>query len=117
MALKPKVACKYFNCPELVDSPGYCPKHRAFMGYVSDQWHDLYNNPRWVKYRKGYLNKNPLCVQCKKENQITPSQVVDHIIQHRGSLELFWNPENHQALCLTCHRRKTAIESGFGERK
>lgn len=112
---KPKVACKFASCPELLDSPGYCPKHRAFMGYASDSWHYLYNNDRWRKYSKSYLNKHPLCVQCKQNKEITPSEVVDHIIPHRGDKKLFWDPNNHQALCQRCHHEKTAQESGFGE--
>jgi 5-methylcytosine-specific restriction protein A len=112
--LKPRVACKFPLCPELLDSPGYCKKHRALMGYVSDQWHYLYNNQRWRKYSKGYLNKHPLCHQCKQENQIAPSDVVDHIVPHRGDRKLFWDSENHQALCNTCHHVKTGKESDWG---
>ena len=41
--------------------------------------------------------------------------IVDHIIPHRGDLEMFWNQLNHQALCKRCHDSKTAREDGgFG---
>jgi 5-methylcytosine-specific restriction protein A len=38
--------------------------------------------------------------------------VVDHVIPHRGDVELFWKPGNHQALCKACHDRKTVLEDG-----
>jgi 5-methylcytosine-specific restriction protein A len=40
---------------------------------------------------------------------------VDHIIPHKGNKGLFWTRFNHQALCKSCHDRKTATEDGgFG---
>lgn len=41
---------------------------------------------------------------------------VDHIVAVAGPADpLFWKTENHQALCGTCHKRKTALENGgFG---
>jgi 5-methylcytosine-specific restriction enzyme A len=113
MGRKPKVPCRYFNCPELLDHPGYCDKHKAMMGYVSDEYHHLYNNDRWRNYSKNYLKKHPLCVQCKREGKIVPSGVTDHILQHRGDPVSFWDPKNHQALCVPCHSEKTARETGI----
>ena len=44
-----------------------------------------------------------------------PSEVVDHVIPHRGDMKLFWDPENHRAMAKRCHDRKTATEDGgFG---
>jgi len=61
------------------------------------------------------LKCNPLCVECKKQGKITPATVVDHIVPHKGDQEKFWDPNNHQSLCDTCHNRKTAKEDGgFG---
>jgi 5-methylcytosine-specific restriction protein A len=69
----------------------------------------------WRKYRKSFLRKNPLCVECLKNNLYIPSTRVDHIIPHKGNRKLFRDPNNHQALCESCHNRKTATEDGgFG---
>lgn len=62
----------------------------------------------WAKRRKIYLTSNPLCVLCQKEGYTVPATVVDHVIPHRGNIELFNNEENWQALCKTCHDLKTA---------
>lgn len=40
------------------------------------------------------------------------AEVVDHIIPHRGDLDLFHDPENWQSLCKHCHdSTKAQIES------
>lgn len=58
---------------------------------------------RWDKARKTYLAHNPLCVMCKREGRVTPANVVDHIVPHKGSQELFWNADNWQSLCTHHH--------------
>jgi 5-methylcytosine-specific restriction protein A len=63
-----------------------------------------------------YLKQHPLCVKCLEEGKITIATVVDHIIPHKGDMVLFWQVENHQALCKRCHAIKTAKEDGgFGK--
>jgi 5-methylcytosine-specific restriction protein A len=41
---------------------------------------------------------------------LTPATAVDHIQPHRGDYELFWDSDNWQPLCATCHGRKTLAE-------
>ncbi len=60
---------------------------------------------RWRKARQEYLKLNPLCVRCG-----APATDVDHIIPHRGNQALFWDVNNWQALCHSCHSRKTQKE-------
>jgi len=33
---------------------------------------------------------------------------VDHIVPHRGDMQLFWAAPNHQALCASCSNAKSA---------
>jgi 5-methylcytosine-specific restriction protein A len=35
---------------------------------------------------------------------------VDHIIPHKGDMKLFWDSDNWQGLCKSCHSKKTAKE-------
>lgn len=49
-----------------------------------------------------------MCEDCK--HKAVPSEVVDHIIAHRGDQTLFWDRDNHQALAKVCHDRKTMKE-------
>lgn len=65
-------------------------------------------NHEWQKARAAYLAAHPLCVMpgCS-----APSTTVDHIIPHRGDDRLFWDRNNWQALCTTCHsKHKQRIE-------
>jgi len=54
-----------------------------------------------------YLNENPLCAECLASGIITPALVVDHIEPHKGDYDKFWNENNMQSLCETCHNKKT----------
>lgn len=46
-----------------------------------------------------------------KVAQDMEATVVDHIIPHRGNMELFWRRENWQPLCEKHHNVKTAKET------
>ena len=65
---------------------------------------------RWQKQRLHYLQAHPLCVMCQADDMITAATVVDHIKPHKGNDALMWDQNNWQALCKTCHDRKTATQ-------
>ena len=79
----------------------------------SDYQH-LYDR-RWRKARELFLQSNPLCVMCQDASMIEPATVVDHIKPHRGDQDLFWNQSNWQALCKSCHDRKTKTTDRYVE--
>lgn len=64
---------------------------------------------RWRKYRQAYLHEHPLCVACKEEGRTTAATDLDHITPVNDGGD-FWDPDNHQPLCHSCHSRKTARE-------
>ena len=50
------------------------------------------------------------------QDKTEPANEVDHIIPHQASYHLMWDRENWQALCKSCHSKKTASErNGLGE--
>lgn len=58
---------------------------------------------RWQRLRKLYVRHHPLCVVCG-----APATDVDHITpKRRGGSD---DESNLQALCSTCHNRKTNRE-------
>lgn len=59
---------------------------------------------RWRAYRLTFLANNPFCAMIA-EGCTLVATVVDHIKPHRGDRGLFWDTENHQALCSHCHDR------------
>lgn len=79
---------------------------------------------RWRVYRAGFLLEYPLCGQgpdaaaalvgsCKAEGRPTAANVVDHIVDHKGDEEKFWDPKNHRASCKPHHDAR--IDAGdFG---
>lgn len=70
---------------------------------------------RWQKIRIAFLQQNPLCVMCQKEEVIKPATVVDHIQPHKGDQALFWDQNNWQPLCNPHHRSVSAKYDGaFG---
>jgi 5-methylcytosine-specific restriction enzyme A len=115
MPLKPKQPCRYPGCPELTYDR-YCDKHKKIFESeytkTSRPFKYLYNTSRWKKLRKQFLQEHPLCEECKAKGVIKAATVVDHIEAHKGDGELFWNQNNWQALCKSCHDRKTAKSDG-----
>ncbi|MBB4267611.1 HNH endonuclease [Roseospira visakhapatnamensis] len=64
----------------------------------------------WKRARRAFLAEHPVCAVCG-----APATVVDHIVPHRGDLTVFWDRSRWQALCASCHGRKTAArDGGFG---
>lgn len=58
---------------------------------------------KWQQAIIPFKKENPLCVYCQRQGIISPAEVVDHIIPHRGDQKLFWDRSNWQSLCKSCH--------------
>ena len=117
MPYKPSRPCRYQGCPNLTDHPrGYCSLHLSGKYREEDSKrppsHERGYDRHWRKERWAYLTENPLCVECLKEERVTPATIVDHIIPPKGNQELFWDRSNWQSLCKPHHDRKTATEDG-----
>jgi 5-methylcytosine-specific restriction protein A len=69
---------------------------------------------KWQKARERYLCDHPLCVYCHRQGLTAAASVVDHKVPHRGDQDLFWNEDNWQALCKTCHDSVKQAEEATG---
>ncbi|HHX0886543.1 TPA: HNH endonuclease [Pseudomonas aeruginosa] len=94
---------------------------RAVQTVNPDSWRSGKNSTqrgygyRWQQARARFLAKHPLCRLCSDAGKVVAATEVDHIIPHRGDMELFWQESNWMALCKVCHSKKTATEDGgFG---
>lgn len=114
MPRKPKTSCKHPRCPDLTEDR-FCEKHKKFYERKSANARGY--DSRWRKSRKRFLNANPLCVECLKVDRLVEATVVDHIIPHRGDKKLFCDENNWQALCKSCHDRKTMTVDRYQEYK
>ena len=72
--------------------------------------HERGYGSKWQTARKAYLIQHPLCKKCLSNTSVVAATVVDHIIPHRGDMQLFWDSGNWQPLCKTCHDHKTLKE-------
>lgn len=110
MPSRPLRPCSYPGCPELVKA-GYCDAHkRTQPDYHIPEHQRMYNSARWKRMRKAQLTREPWCVDCLAQGVYTVATDVDHIAAHRGDERLFYDANNLQSLCHSCHSRKTASE-------
>ncbi len=88
-----------------------CKRHEVVGEHESKTRKDFTNATgygyKWRKESKAYLKANPLCAECERSGRITLATDVDHIIPHRGDMDLFWRRSNWQSLCSMCHKIKT----------
>lgn len=68
-----------------------------------------YNSQRWRKLSKWNLRNNPLCCECEEKGLFKPAKVTDHKhpVSKGGD---FWDTNNFQSLCISCHNSKSAKE-------
>ena len=80
----------------------------------------FYHSSQWRKLRNSYIKNNPLCIECKKEGKLTPTEIIDHIkpINPENGWDLqdgkYPNPmdiSNLQSLCKKHHYSKMAKAS------
>lgn len=80
-------------------------------------WVKWYKTANWAKLRKCQLTREPLCRFCKRLGDINPANTVDHIKPHKGNMDLFFDRNNLQSLCKTCHssiKQKIEKSGDFG---
>lgn len=98
---RPLAYCAQPGCSVKV-ARGYCPQHGVRTNRDVRRW---YCTARWSRLRQQVcVDQAYACAQC---GQVQLQLEVDHIRKHEGDAGLFWNRENLQALCSTCHTRKT----------
>ena len=84
--------------------------------YRSDEakaYRRLYKTARWARLRQSVLDADPLCRYCLRQEIVEEADVVDHVRPHKGDEALFWDVDNLQPLCKSCHdRHKQREERG-----
>lgn len=119
MPVRASKRCATQGCTVIVSGQTRCTKHtyewqaeRVHLYQKSAQtlsYVDFYRSKEWRITRGLALQIEPLCRACNAIGLISPSSQVDHIVPiSQGGDRL--DMSNLQALCHTCHSRKTRIE-------
>ena len=98
--------------PKAKDRP-WIPKLPKFHREFNNA--SFYNSKRWRSLRKFFIKKNPICVTCKRNNEIVSAKIVDHIIsisQGGSPIDL----KNLQSLCEKCHNGSLLLKDTKEER-
>ena len=61
-----------------------------------------------------FLDQNPLCNPCLKSNIETPATIVHHKIEHKGDETLFWDWNNLEGVCASCHSGHIRVSEHVG---
>ena len=107
--------CKRLGCIERSVEKGYCTHHMnnttdAPKKRIRPDYDGLYNTAWWRRTRKYLLASSPLCARCAYYDVTTPAIDVDHIEMHRGNETLFYDYNNLQPMCRSCHSWKSNEE-------
>lgn len=93
--------------PELpkgkIDVPDINKSHKSVR--LNRGTNRFYNSVRWRKLSKLYLSNFPICEMC--ENDL--SRHTDHIEPWQDGGKKY-DYDNLQALCISCHAKKTASD-------
>jgi 5-methylcytosine-specific restriction protein A len=95
------------QCWRLVPCPEHQHARRRFQKGPT-----AYNTKRWLLLRNAFRVEHPECVNAGLgiTGCTLVTEVVDHIIPHRGDETLMFARANLQAMCWSCHSRKTIAE-------
>lgn len=117
MPKAPLKPCAYPGCKELVVS-GRCAEHRVSVDrtWKRDPDRQALYGRRWRRIRAAHLAENPWCVVCMAAGVYTPATEVDHVVDHKGNVESFYQGEL-QSLCKKHHSEKTVRENVPGGSK
>jgi 5-methylcytosine-specific restriction enzyme A len=108
--------CRSPGCPETVRGTPFCADHRGTYSRHSDQRRGTaaergYDH-HWARVADQRRDLDAhLCQVCLREQRLTPSQTVDHIVPVHVRPDWRLALGNTQVVCEGCHRVKTNADT------
>ena len=86
------------------------------------EYRKLYQRKEWrVLREQALLRDGFMCARCgcvlKRGRSDPQSAVVHHITAHKGNLDLFFDLDNLQSVCWSCHSGQIQSEEALGYSK
>ena len=109
MPSAPPKACSTPACRGYAASRGkcqQCARTHERSRRATDR-HKFYDSPSWRALRSRVRQEEPLCRECLSRGEHRFSTVIDHIVDLDIAPELRLVRDNLQAMCHSCHSRKT----------
>lgn len=110
--MKTKI-CRKAGCSRTCEQgKTYCIQHSELENKIftkrgkSSEYNNWYRTSRWRQLRASFLRSYPTCFICGNK-----ATIADHIIPHKGNINLFYDANNLQPMCWSCHSRKTFAEN------
>ena len=117
MRLKPQKICAKAGCTTKTKDR-YCKTHKKQKWAEHDKTRPSSTqrgyDHAWTKFRKSYLERNPLCLFCKESGLLVTATEVDHIKPLADNPHLKYSNENLRPLCKKCHSTRTWHEQSIG---
>ncbi|MCH4175899.1 MAG: HNH endonuclease [Streptococcaceae bacterium] len=83
-----------------------------------DEIDKLYKTTRWKKLRIVVIRRDfGLCQECKRRGIITKGRIIHHKIEARDDLSKFWDIDNLEVICDSCHNKEHPERSGGVKKK
>ncbi|WP_075498370.1 HNH endonuclease [Moritella viscosa] len=102
------------SCKQIATNKGRCAAHqrkerpKEHSRTSTTRNNDIYNSTKWKRLRARKLKANPICEECLTYNVVTPTDIIDHVIEINDNSELAYCYSNLRSLCHSCHNTKTA---------
>lgn len=104
-------SCNEEKCSKIGLKDGYCLMHFIIKPKKTKKelypHHQLYKSVDWLNLRRYHLTQQPICVVCGRSGIEAGGLHVDHIVDHKGDIDIFYDKTNLQTLCSRCHGRKS----------
>jgi 5-methylcytosine-specific restriction enzyme A len=118
MPQRAKHPCAAHGCAALIEAGRYCVEHTPNQSQreARPNAHQRGYGAQWQRLRLRVLRSHPLCAdpfgEHARRSEVIAATDIDHIVaKRRGGRD---EDNNLQALCHSCHSRKTNAQDGGG---